>query len=169
LKYFIIAISVIFNFIFQSTIFQYFRIMDVAPNTSIIIIVTLALLFGKKTGAIVGLCIGLLQDVFFCDVIGVNTLIYFATGYIVGLTDKKVFKENLLLPFTFTGVTTISYHIIYFFFMYFLSINIHFIKLLKNVIFIEVIYNSVLSIFFYKQIIKLYNGTGINFRKRTRR
>lgn len=143
--------------------------MDVAPNTSIIIIVTFALLSGKKTGAILGLCIGLLQDIFFCDVIGVNTLIYFLIGYLIGLTDQKVFKENLLLPFTFTVAATVAYHIIYFFFMYFLSINVSFLHLIKNVVIIEVIYNSIISIFFYKQVIKLYSGPGISYRKRNRR
>ncbi len=169
MKYFIIAVTVILNFLFQSTIFQYFGIMGVVPNTSLILIVSFALLAGKRTGALLGICIGLLQDIFFCDVIGVNTLIYFLIGYLVGLTDKKVFKENMMLPFAFTGLATVVYHITYYFFMYFLSVDVQFINLIKNVVFIEVVYNSLLSILIYKQILKLYIQPRMSFRNRARR
>ena len=169
MRYFIIVGIVILNFLFQSTIFQYFSIMGVVPNTSLIIIVSFALLSGKRTGAILGLCIGLLQDIFFCDVIGVNTLIYFIIGYLIGLTNQKVFKENMFLPFAFTGFATVFYHIVYFFFMYFLSVDVQFVNIIKNIIIIEVFYNSALSVFVYKQILKMYIEPRMSFRNRVRR
>jgi len=169
LRYFIITIVVLLNFLFQSTLFQYFSILGVVPNTSLILIVSFALISGKRTGAIIGICIGLLQDIFFCDVIGVNTLIYFIIGYLVGLTDQKVFKENMFLPFAFTGLSTLFYHIAYFFFMYFLSVSVQFMKLINDVVFIEMIYNSIISIFIYKKILQVYLEPRMSFRKRARR
>ncbi|MGF7056498.1 rod shape-determining protein MreD [Brassicibacter mesophilus] len=169
MRYFIIVVTVILNFLFQSTIFQYFGILGVVPNTSLILIISFALLSGKRTGATLGIFIGLLQDIFFCDVIGVNTLIYFIIGYLVGLTDQKVFKENIFLPFVFTGLSTVFYHIMYFFFMYFLSINVQFMKLMNNIVFVEIIYNSIISVFIYKQILKIYAEPRMSFRKRARR
>lgn len=166
MRYFIIAIIVLVNFIIESTILHHFSVFGVIPNTSLIIVVCFSILSGKKTGSILGLILGFLEDMFFYDVIGVHALIYFILGYLIGLTDKKVFKENLFLPFVFTALSTFAFHLIYYVFMYFLSINIGLVKLIKNIVIIEVIYNSLLSIFFYKQFFKLYRQPRISFGKK---
>ncbi|KNF09459.1 rod shape-determining protein, subunit D [Gottschalkia purinilytica] len=166
MNYIIIAGIIILNFILQSTVFQYFHFLQVLPNTSLILVVTYSLLAGKNSGAIVGLAVGLLQDIFFYDVIGVNALIYFLIGYVLGLLDEKVFKENLILPFLITAATTAVFHIMHYFFMYFLSVDVHLIPILKNVLLKEAIYNAVLSIFVYKYMLKFYKEPRIKFTKR---
>ncbi|WIV10599.1 rod shape-determining protein MreD [Proteiniborus sp. MB09-C3] len=166
MRYFIIAIIVLVNFLIKSTILHHISVFGVVPNTSLIIIVCLSLLAGKKTGSVLGLILGLLEDMFFYEVIGVHALIYFIIGYLIGLTDKKVFKENLFLPFVFTVLSTFAFHVVYYVFMYFLSINVDFISLLKDIVIIETILNSVLSVFFYKQFLKLYRQPQISFGKK---
>lgn len=166
LKYFIMAIIVLLNFTLESTILQHISIFGVVPNTSLIIIVCVSILSGKKTGSILGLILGFLQDMIFHDVIGVHALIYFIIGYVIGLTDKKVFKENLFLPFVFTAISTFAFHLTYYVFMYFLSINIDLIKFIKNVVVLEIIYNSLLSVFFYKQFLKLFRQRQMTFGKK---
>lgn len=157
---------VLINFIFESTLLQYFAILGVMPNTSLILIICFAVLGGKKIGGSLGIILGLLEDAFFYNVIGVHALIYFIIGYSIGIVEKKVFKENLFLPLLFTFISTIGFHVIYFVFMYFLSIDVSFIKLMKEVVIVEALYNSVLSVFFYKQILKLYRQPHISFRKK---
>lgn len=166
MRYFIIAIIVLVNFIIESTILQHISIFGVVPNTSLIIIVCISILTGKKTGSVLGLLLGFLQDMFFYDVIGVHALIYFLIGYTIGLTDKKVFKENLFLPFVFTALSTITFHMIFYVFMYFQSISIDLIRFIKNIVIIESIFNSILSVFFYKQFLKLYRQPNITFGKK---
>lgn len=166
MKYFIIAIIVLVNFIIESTILHHVSIFGVVPNTSLIIIVCISILSGKKTGSILGLILGFLQDMIFYDVIGVHALIYFIIGYVIGLTDKKVFKENLFLPFVFTAISTFAFHLSYYVFMYFLSINIDMIKFIRNVVIIETFYNSLISVFFYKQFLKLFRQPQITFGKK---
>ncbi len=166
MRYFIIAIIVLANFILESTILQHISLFGVVPNTSLVIIVCISILSGKKTGSVLGLILGFLQDMLFYDVIGVHALIYFIIGYTIGLTDKKVFKENLFLPFVFTALSTFAFHISYYVFMYFLSIDIDLIKFIKNVVIIESIYNSLLSIFIYKQFLKLFRQPQITFGKK---
>lgn len=166
MRYFVITIIGIVSFLIQSTILQHVRIFGVIPNISLIIIVCLSLLAGKKTGSILGLVLGFLQDIVFFDVIGVHALIYFIISYLIGLTDKKVFKENLFLPFIFTIMATFVFHVIYFVFMYFSSINIDFTKLITNIVVLESIFNSLLSIIFYKQFLKLYRQPQISFGKK---
>ncbi|SCG83735.1 rod shape-determining protein MreD [Proteiniborus sp. DW1] len=165
-KYFIIGILVLLNFILESTILQHVSILGVVPNTSLIIIVCISILSGKKTGSILGLILGFLQDMLFYDVIGVHALIYFIIGYVIGLTEKKVFKENLFLPFVFTAISTFAFHLTCYVFMYFLSMNIDLILFIKNVVVLEVIYNSLLSIFFYKQFLRLFRPRQMTFGKK---
>ena len=160
---------IILNLIFQSTLIQYFGISDVVPNTGLILLVSFALLDGERMGAILGLIIGLLQDVLFCDVIGVHTLIYFFIGYLMGKMNQKVFKDNFIVPFLFTAIATIGFHFFYDLFMYFLGIDVELIDVFEKVISIELLYNSSIAIFVYKQIARISNKPRLRFKMKKRR
>lgn len=166
LNYIFTALILISNFILQSTVLQHFRVFGVIPNTSLIIVVIFALLGGKYKGACTGLVAGLIQDVFFGGVIGINALIYFLIGYMVGLLDDKVFKENLILPFLTILGSTIVYNLMYYLFMIFLSRDISFTVVIKDILLKEIIYNSIISIFVYRKILKHYKEPYINFIKK---
>lgn len=158
-----IILIVLFNFIFQTTIIHYFSFWGVIPNTTLIILVCFSLLRGRKKGAALGLFIGLIQDILFARIIGFNALIYFIVGLTVGTFDDKVFKENSLISVVFVSLSTITYHILYFLFMYFNTINVNIFSLFNKIVLIEVIYNSLLSIIIYKQISKLYKNPYMSF------
>lgn len=168
LNYVFTILIIIINFIFQTTVLQHFSIMGIIPNTTLIIVVIFALLRGKYEGAFTGLVAGLLQDIFFAKALGINALIYFAIGYLVGLLDDKVFKDNLVLPVLTVLVSTFAYHIMYYLFMMFLSRDVSLTIVMKNILSIELIYNSILTLFIYKRIIKHHRGPSIQFSKRTR-
>lgn len=163
---FIISLIIIINFILQSTAISYFSIFGVVPNTSLIIIVAIALLKGKKVGSTTGLLIGLLQDIVFSSVIGVNAFIYFFIGYLMGMAEDKLSKENILLPVIMSIITTIGYHFFYFLFMFFLNYDISFSIFFKQIVIIEMIYNSLLSIFLFKLFSKIFVMPSITFGKK---
>ncbi|HSH36013.1 rod shape-determining protein MreD [Schnuerera sp.] len=163
---FITILIIIINFILQSTIFQYFKIFEVVPNTSLVIIVVIALLKGKKTASIMGLLAGLLQDIIFSSVIGINGFIYFFVGYLVGMAENRLSKDNILIPFIMTIFSTIFYHLVHNLFMFFLSYNINFLVFFKNVIIIEIFYNSLISIILYKWFSKVFVIPSIRFGRR---
>ncbi len=147
--YWLVAM-IIGNFVLQSTIFQYFRIGGILPNTALLIVVTISILYGKKKGVMAGVIAGLLQDLFFGKAIGINVLIYSSIGYIIGGVENKVFKDNYITPFLFIVTTTIYYHSIYFVFMHFLRQSVNYLSVLKSVVMIEVIYNLIVGIIFYR-------------------
>jgi rod shape-determining protein MreD len=72
-----------------------------------------ALLHGCYHGAKLGFVFGLVEDVFIGKFIGLNALTKMLTGYLVGMGENKVFKENLLIPvfglFTATFLNNILY------------------------------------------------------------
>lgn len=165
LNYVFTVLILILNFILQTTVLKHFSIMGVAPNTALILVVIFALLRGKYSGAFAGLIAGLLQDIFFGKIIGINALIYFLVGYIVGLLDDKVFKENLVLPFLTILGSTFVYHMVYYLFMVFLSTNVSLAIMMKDIVVIEMIYNSVITILIYRRVLKHYKGPKIRFTK----
>ena len=162
----VIFLIIIINFIFQSTILSHINIFGVLPNTSLIIVVVIALLRGRKIGSVAGLLTGLLQDIIFSPVIGVNGFIYFFIGYFVGMTENKLSKDNILIPIIITAGVTISYHLLYYLFMFFLAQSVSFSIFFKKVVLFEMVYNSILSILFYKWFSKMFIVPSIRFRRR---
>lgn len=158
----------VISFALQSTVFQYISIMGIKPNLMLILIISISLLKDKKVGGYVGLSAGLLQDILFGNVIGINGLIYFLIGYTVGLFNGSMFKGNPLVPFLVTFISTIFSNIMYFIFYYFSSADITFVRMLTNIALIEAIYNSILSVFIFILIRRLYTAPKLSFVKRRR-
>ena len=163
MKSIIIFLIIIINFILESTILPNLSIFGVVANTGLIIVVLIAFIKGKVVGGIVGLLIGLLQDIVFSTVIGVNGIIYFFIGYIVGMNEGKFAKDNKLIPIILTFLATISYHFFYYLFMFFLGHNINFAIFFKKVVLIEMLYNGLLSILFYKLFSNIFVIPSIRF------
>lgn len=157
------SLIIIVNFILQSTIIPYFSVFDVVPNTGIIIVVIIALLKGKKLGASAGLLTGFLQDIIFGPVVGVNAFIYFFVGYLIGMTENKFSKDNMLLPVIMTIVSTAGYHFFYHLFMFFLNYNVSLSVIFKDIVISEMIYNSLVSILLFKLLSKIFVVPSITF------
>lgn len=163
---FTLALIIILNLVLQSTILPYITIFGFAPNTALIIIVVISLLRGRYYGGFFGLCLGLIQDIIFGTVVGVNALIYFILGYIIGLIQSSLNAENLIIPAICTGIGTIVYNSLYFLLMFFLSKNIPIDIMVKNILSIEILYNSILAIFIYKLFSKFFVVPSLKFGKR---
>lgn len=162
----ILIIAVLLNFLLQSTIFPYMAIFGVVPNTALLIVMCVSLLKGKYYGGFLGIIIGLLQDIVFSSVIGINSFIYFFAGYLIGLAENKLSRDNLFIPILFSIVGTIYYNFIYYTFMFFLSKNIPFLSVSKYIMIIEILYNMVLAIPIYMIFSKVFVEPTIQFGKK---
>ncbi|GAB6088062.1 rod shape-determining protein MreD [Alkaliphilus crotonatoxidans] len=158
MKAFVISMIVLLNLILQSTLFQYFEIYGVVPNTALILVISLAVYNGKIKGAGIGFVVGLLQDIIFGRMIGLNALVYMLTGYGVGLLNKNVFKDNLLIPFSLTAVSTVFYESINLLLLFFMGYKFELLSFFKKMLMVEVLYNSIVSIFVYIYVSKLYQS-----------
>lgn len=162
----VLLLIIIVNFILESTIIHYFNIFGVVPNTALIVTVIIALLKGKNVGSIVGLISGLLQDIIFSPVIGINGFILFFTGFLIGFMEGKLSKDNILIPIMLTLISTIGYHLLYSLFLYFLAYNIPIIAFFKEVVLFEMVYNGVISVLVFKGFSKIFIIPPIRFGKR---
>jgi len=159
----LLFIIIIVNSIFQSTILPYFNFLGYLPNTSIVLIIGIALLRGKYYGGFFGLAVGLIQDILFSRVIGVNAFIYFILGYIVGYIKNTLNDENAFIPVVFSALGTVFYNLFYFILMYFLARDISISTGLYNIFSIEILYNSILGILIYKILSKIFVKPSLRF------
>ncbi len=121
------------------------------PNTALILIVVISILYGREPGIKAALMAGLLQDVFFIKDIGVNLLIYMLIAYIIDEVRKRLFKDNFLTPALLIILSTVFYHGSYFIIMYFLRNSISFILIFRKIVPIESLLNTIVGLLVYKR------------------
>lgn len=163
---FTFILLVLLNFLLQSSFFPYASVFGVVPNTSIIIIICIALFKGKYYGAIFGLLIGLLQDVIFSPIIGINAFVYFFLGYFLGSIENNLISSNALIPLILSILGVIYYNFAYYIFTYFLSQEVPFLSFARRILATEIIYTGILSIPIYKVFSKIFTSPTISFNRK---
>ena len=141
---------VLLNFILQTTLFPYFQIQGVFPNTALIIVTSYSLLRGSKEGALTGAGAGFLMDVFFHTYIGFYTVLYLLLGLLFGRSQRSFYRENYILPIIFCAVATILYQTV----LYLSSVVFHgegnLLYFLFRVLLPELVYMTVVTIPLYR-------------------
>jgi rod shape-determining protein MreD len=115
-----------------------------------------AIYSGRNRGAVIGFLMGILQDIIFGRTIGLNALVFMVIGYLIGLMDQKISKDNLLIPFVLTMLATVFYETINLLLLFLLGCRIELLNIIKKMLITEVIYNSFVSLVIYYYISKLF-------------
>jgi rod shape-determining protein MreD len=157
-KAFSILISfVVFLLVYflQSNFFNWFTIYSVKPNLFVILILCMGLFGGKVVGTAAGVIYGLIIDLFIGKSIGLSAIMLGMIGFAGGYLDKNFSKERRLNMMLMCIGTTFGYELgLYVLNILKYQMNIEILSFLK-IIFIELIYNSMLIIIFYPLIQKL--------------
>ncbi len=151
----LLGFLILFNFVLESTIFQYTGIFGVKPDFTIMLIVSYSIMRGSVYGGFIGLFSGLLNDLFYGMAFGINSLSYMLTGYIIGQSKENVFKDSLIPPFIFNVIGVFIYQSLFYIISYLSKINISYIQALLSMIIPQSIYNGILGVIVYKYIYKL--------------
>lgn len=157
MKWIYVVILSIINFILQSTLFEALRINGVVFNTSLILVVFMALIFGNRNALTAAVISGLLQDLFYGWAIGVNVFIYVAIAILIDMIDESVFKDKSMTSFVLLIGSTFLYQIMFMGFMFILRVPIQVSELPLRFI-IEAVMNTVLGLLIYKNIIRKLIG-----------
>ncbi|MCL2049503.1 MAG: rod shape-determining protein MreD [Defluviitaleaceae bacterium] len=94
-----LATLLLLNFAIQASLLPHFSIMEVTPDTALVLIVSYAILRGEIEGGIFGFFAGLIQDALGGTVLGFYALLGFLLGYVCGKPFRDFFKDNYFLPF----------------------------------------------------------------------
>ncbi len=160
-----IFISFLLIYFLQINFFSWYNIAGIQPNLFIILALFIGLFIGKFYGLIIGIIMGFLLDMFMVNMIGTNMLILGLTGFLGGIYDKNFSKEKLITFILMVAGTTILCEVIvYIMQLFFFKIELTIFKFIY-VVFIETIYNVILTIILNPLIQKVGNSTEENFRK----
>ena len=146
-------VSLFLTGIFQSSFFNLIGVgrSGVKPNFLFLIIVFYALFLGSYEGAITGFWAGLVQDIISGRVIGVYAIIGLTAGLLIGLLKGRIYRENTIINAFLVFILTMIYEFIV---AVCLGINLwergNFFYCFKNIILIEAIYNTIMSLLVFR-------------------
>ena len=111
------------SIVIQSTLFQFISILDIIPNISLLFLIIFSIQLGEYYGGLLGLFLGIITDVMYLSIFGINTLIYFIIGYSLGTFKENVYREDYLTYFLAVALMSVSYNIFFYTIIFFLKIN----------------------------------------------
>ena len=154
MKRFIVTVLLLITlFVFQGTVFASLNFANTSPNLLIILIVSLSLMRGEKTGVILGFFAGIFMDVFMGTTIGLYALIFMYLGYANGSFHRVFFPEDIKLPMIMIVVSDIFYGFLVYILLFLLRGRTDFSFYFSNVILPEAIYTIVITILLYPLIL----------------
>ena len=157
MRWIYVVLLALINFILQSTVLQTIRIYDVTINTSVVLIVFLALVSTNRNALTAAVVSGMLQDVYYSWALGVNLFIYLGLAIVIDMIDESVFKDNSKTPLILVTGGTLFYHLFYTAFMILLRMPIIWPELAVKVG-LEIVMNGIFGYFVYKYFIKRMVG-----------
>ncbi|MEW5920066.1 MAG: rod shape-determining protein MreD [Bacillota bacterium] len=120
------------------------------PDLLLIMVTCLAFLWGERKGVGLGLLTGLLQDLFFGPALGFFALAKMVVAYLVGLTAREVYKDQLAGPMLVVFMATFMHEFIIFFLrLLFWGSGGDFFYLLDEFFLPKAVYHLLLAIPFY--------------------
>lgn len=160
-KFSLMAAIVVVSFIIQTSFFNFFNILGTVPNLSLILVVIFSLMTDGITGGILGVITGLMYDSMIYEVFGVYTLIYFFIGAIIGTYSDDMLRENYVAYTTVTALSTFVMHFILYIILFFLRYRVGSVGSIFVNLLIEVVFNTVLTIFVLKLIILIFDKLNV--------
>lgn len=169
MKKFAICIGLIIGFFLvyflQVNIFSTFTIAGVSPNLFVIYILFIGLFSTQILGISFGIMVGLILDLLYGKTIGVSAVMFCIIGYLGSYFDKNFSKENkLTIIFMVAGSTLIFELGSYFLNSIILEFDREYWYFVK-ILFVEIIYNILLSIILYPIIQKFGYSIERSFKK----
>ena len=145
----LIVISIIL-LILDNSLIPFFSIKGIYPNLLFVFAIGYSIINGKEEGIKIGVISGLLQDIFFFNVFGVNALVNMFCCFIAGVVGEDIWRDKKLIPtiamFFITILKFLGVYIVF----YFLKIDIELVR----GIYVG-IYNALVIFLTYTLIMKL--------------
>ncbi len=147
--------------VLETTVVPFVRVWGVGPNLILLQVVAVALFRGPLAGAAAGLVGGALLDLWRGQALGLFALSAGITGYLFGVLEPRLFKDNLLVPVAagFTG--TWLFQGTFLLLSSFAGWRLPFWPALGQVILPEAAYNTVLAPLVFRITANLLRSRGV--------
>ena len=148
------ALVVVVSLLIQATLLPLVAVGGVKPDLLLLVVVSSGLLLGREHGVGMGFFAGLLQDLASGNIFGANVLSKMATGFVAGSMERKVFKENVLLPVLAVMAATVFNGAVMLAVMAILGMGVEWSASLAHTLFVTG-YNVVLAIPVHQAVYRL--------------
>ncbi|WP_315073372.1 rod shape-determining protein MreD [uncultured Clostridium sp.] len=138
--------------ILDNSLVPFFSINGAYPSLLFTFAIAYSLVLGKEKAVFIGVISGVLQDIFFFNGFGVNSLLNLLLCFFASLIGASIIKHKRLIPVISIFFITILKYIGVAFIFYLLGIKMQ----LSRSVFMG-IYNGVVMFFVYKLVIKFYD------------
>lgn len=151
----LVTIIIFACFILQSSVFTSLSLGGIVPNLMIIITSAFGFMRGEKEGLMIGFVCGLLNDVFYGEILGLYALILMYIGFLNGKFSRIFYPEDIKLPLALISISDLSYSMLCYILLFLLKERFDFVWYLMNVILPEVIYTIIVTLVLYPLVLKL--------------
>ena len=105
---------------------------------------------GKTTGLFIGFFSGLMIDLFYGNLFGLNALIYMYIGFFNGFLYKVYYDEDIKVPLVLVAISDLAYGLTIYGLQFMLRGRLNLPGYLRHIIFPEIVYTVVLTLALYR-------------------
>ncbi len=149
------VLLIIICFLLQTTVFKGLNFGGIVPNLLIILTASFGFMRGERTGLLYGFFCGLLIDIFFANVLGLNAMIYMYIGYTNGKFNRIFYPEEIKLPLALILVSDFAYGLLYYVTLFLMRGRFDLGYYFMHVILPEVVYTILITLLLYPLILWL--------------
>lgn len=142
----------ILNLCLQSTWLNAISIFGCKFNTSILIIISFALIRGEAEGAVLGFFTGLIQDIMFGRLFGFYAILGMVLGFLFGRLNKQFVKDNIIVAVVFGCIGSFLYEFLVYLFLVLAKGDTNVLLYVRRILLPETIMNSFAIILIYKLV-----------------
>ena len=136
-------------FLLQCTLFQSIAFAGIVPNLMVIVTSIYGFVEGRSDGMIAGFISGLLMDIFYSDLLGINMLIFLYIGYVNGVANRVFYPDDIKFPILFISLSDLAYLFLTYFFGFLLRARFDIGYYFLHVILPEAAYTIVVATIVY--------------------
>ena len=147
-----LIIIFIITYFLHSNFFTWFKIAGVMPNLFVVLVLFIGLYAHKFMGVTYGIIFGLLLDCFIGKKIGITSIMLGVVGIVGVVFDKNFSKENRITLLVMVMIATVVFETGEYIIGYFINRGYLEIGPFIQILLIECVYNSILTIILYPLI-----------------
>ena len=151
----ITAVLIFICFLLQCTVFRALAFGGIVPNLLIVLTASFGFMRGEKTGLIIGFFCGLLADIFFGNVIGLNAMIYMYIGYANGKFHQIFFPDDIKLPLFLILASDLAYGFLYYVTLFLMRCRFQIGFYFLHIILPEAVYTILITLLLYPLVLKI--------------
>lgn len=152
----IIVLTIIAAFIIQTSILPALSIGQIKPNLMLIVVTSYSFFLGDQRGIFVGCLAGIVQDIFYGQVLGLTGIIYALIGYVCGKFKKFLYVEDLSFPLLMIAIADLAYGFLNYVFLFLVRNRLYLRAFIRTTVLPEMLYTVILGIVVYPLLSLLY-------------